>query len=438
MRRASVLARARIATARLLALICVLSWACGGDRSGTGRDPVRGTGQPRSTAGAGAPASAGEDGAAATAGSSAGAAGASAPITPAPNSAAGNLLDASCARASVQSSLLPTFMLLVLDRSGSMACNPPPTTDSVTCELAPERADAALLSKWEIVEQAIKTAVGNLPPDVGVGVSYFSNDNDCGVHADPDVAIAALAPAQRTAIDASLGNVVPGGGTPMVGATILAYRHMHEQALAGKLAGHRFVVLLTDGEQSDQCSDTTRCDGASACTQLLVSEEVPKAAGAGASIKTFVIGAPGSEPARSVLSEIALAGGTAAADCDVARGDCHFDMTQRADFAEALGDALAEIAGQALTCTLPLPQPTALEAELDLERVNVIHSPSGGAAPRVVPQDTTRGCDDGADGWQYADGNREIRLCGASCETVRADRGGRLDVVLGCPVQGPD
>ena len=433
---ATALDRARIATRRLLLLVCMLCSACGGDRSGTGRDPLRAASPPRSMAGAGAPGSAGEDGAGSDAG--AGGSGAGRAAAPAPSSIAGNLLDASCARASVQSSLLPTFMLLVLDRSGSMACNPPPTTDSVACELAPERADAALPSKWEIVEQAIKTAVADLPPDVSVGVSYFSNDNDCGVHAEPDVAISALEPAQRTAIDASLGDVLPGGGTPMVGATILAYRHMHAQALAGRLAGHRFVVLLTDGEQSDQCSDATRCDGASACTQLLVREEVPKAAGAGATIKTFVIGAPGSEPARSVLSEIALAGGTAAAGCDVARGDCHFDMTQRADFAEALGGALADIAGQALTCTLPLPQPTALDAELDLERVNVIHSPSGGAAPRVVPQDITRGCDDGADGWQYADGNREIRLCGASCDAVRADRGGRLDVVLGCPVQGPD
>jgi hypothetical protein len=258
------------------------------------------------------------------------------------------------------------------------------------------------------------------------------------VHAEPDVAIATLEAAQRTAIEASLGNVVPGGGTPMVGATILAYRHMHEQALAGRLTGHKFVVLLTDGEQSDRCSDAARCADAAACTDLLVSEEVPKAAGIGASIRTFVIGAPGSEPARSVLSQIALAGGTAAPECDVARGDCHFDMTQGADFADALGAALAEIAGQALTCTLPVPQPRATDMQLDLERVNVIHSPSGGAAPRVVPQDTTRGCDDGADGWQYADGNREIRLCGASCEAVRADRGGRLDVVLGCPVQGPD
>ena len=52
-------------------------------------------------------------------------------------------------------------------------------------------------------------------------------------------------------------------------------------------------------------------------------------------------------------------------------------------------------------------------------------------------QDTAKPCAAGADGWQYTTDNSKIRLCGAACETARADMGGRIDVVLGCPVEGP-
>ena len=62
-------------------------------------------------------------------------------------------------------------------------------------------------------------------------------------------------------------------------------------------------MLITDGEQSEQCSYTPRCADAQSCYDLLVDQEVPKAACPGVGIRTFVIGAPGSEPARSVLSK---------------------------------------------------------------------------------------------------------------------------------------
>ena len=92
-------------------------------------------------------------------------------------------------------------------------------------------------------------------------------------------------------------------------------------------------------------------------------------------IRTFVIGAPGSETARALLSELAYLGGTATtADCaygggDPAVGDCHFDLTSSGggadagadggagtDFAAALADALKAIAAQAVvTCQYDVP-----------------------------------------------------------------------------------
>jgi hypothetical protein len=166
----------------------------------------------------------------------------------------------------------------------------------------------------------------------------------------------------------------------------------------------------------------------------LVEQEVGKAAGPGVGIRTFVIGVPGSINARTVLSTIAKEGLTAPADCEPSTGRCHFDMAEEQDFSDELASALEQIVGRALTCELPLPDVEDLEPEL----LNVVYSSSLGVPPRVIPRDDTKPCDDGAQGWQYLPDGESIRVCGSVCEEARKDRAGRMDVVLGCPVQGPD
>jgi hypothetical protein len=100
----------------------------------------------------------------------------------------------------------------------------------------------------------------------------------------------------------------------------------------------------------------------------------------------------------------------------------------------ALSKALMEISGQTINCELDVSQ--SATGELDINLVNVVYSPSDGSAPRVLRQDAHAACDAGADGWQYADGNHKIRLCGQTCDSVRSDGAARVDVVIGCPVLG--
>jgi hypothetical protein len=422
-------------------VVSLLLASCGtGDPASEPRERMTsddgGAGGSRSGAGAGGAIDFGQGGAGGSTPPGASPTGGGAATLPALN--ADSVLGGSCATATVESALLPTHVLFVLDRSGSMLCNPPPTTGSESCEQNPTRADAAMPSKWEIVEGAMIEALRALPQDVGVGVSYFSNDDACGVHPTPSVAIKPLSPAQLTVIEGSLAAVTPGGGTPIVGATILAYQHLHALALDGQLAGNKFVVMLTDGQQSEQCGAQDRCATAAECTELLVGSEAPKASGPGAAIRTFVIGAPGSEPARSMLSRLAVAGGTAPEGCDADAGECHFDMATETDFAGALSTALVEITGRAATCELPLPTLPTTEEPLDRALLNVVYSPGDGSDPKVLAQDTRSACDAGADGWQYAEDGSTIRLCGPTCNTVRNDRGSRVDVVLGCPVKAPE
>jgi von Willebrand factor type A domain len=351
-------------------------------------------------------------------------------------SAADALLTGTCAQSTVQSALLPANILFVIDRTGTMACNPPPITASDECEMTPTRVDMSSPSKWEITSDALIEAMKTLPPTASVGISYFSKDEGCGVNSMPTVPVALNKASQQAAMEASLKSVTPGGGTPLVGATILAYKHLHALALEGSITGNEFVVLITDGEQSEQCSYEPRCTDAQSCYDLLVDQEVPKAAAPGVGIRTFVIGAPGSEGARTVLSKIAQNGGTGAPGCDVDKGDCHFDMTKGKDFGAGLSDALSAIVGQTIDCELPVPA-NADGGMLDPERLNVVYSPSNAPA-EVVPQDMRSACDAGADGWQYSEDMTKIRLCGPTCQRVREDQGGRVDVVIGCPSQGPD
>ena len=325
-----------------------------------------------------------------------------------------------CASSTVKAELIPANMLFVIDRSGSMNCNLPPTTSSSDCEANPNRADPMRPSKWEIVRDALKAAFASLPATASAGISYFSNDDECGVQSMPNVAVKAIDAVQVAALSASLDAMKPAGGTPIVGATILGYKHLHQQLA---LPGSDFLVLLTDGSESCTPADVPG----------LVSTQVPNAFSVG--IRTFSIGVPGSEGARGLLSQIAFAGGTAASPtCDHSGtkdvGNCHFDMTTSQDFAADLRKALATITGKALTCTFDVPEGVA-GIPVDRTRVNVNFTPSGGAAAPIV-QDNTAPCDQGADGWQYADAETKIVLCGPICGKVKSDPLARIDIVLGC------
>lgn len=342
----------------------------------------------------------------------------------------------SCATATEPSSLLPSNLLFLVDRSGSMKCNPPPTTSSEECEMNEIRASDALPSKWELTRRAVLTTMSTLSNTNAMGISYFSNDSRCGVSSLPNVPVAPNSVAQREVIYSSFAGIKPNGSTPLVGATLLAYKYLHQSAgQEGGISGNSYVVLITDGEQSEACSDPMYCSDAQSCSELLIQQAAVAARG-DINIRTFVVGVPGSEHGSTVLSRLAKAGGTAPKDCDPLVDSCHFDISREDNLESALQQALQRIAGQTFTCELALPTPKDGSA-VDLTHVNVVFTPSAGPA-QVIPQDLSAACEAGSQGWQFDEAQQLIRLCGRSCSTVRADRAGRIDVVLGCPVRGPD
>jgi hypothetical protein len=147
-------------------------------------------------------------------------------------------------------------------------------------------------------------------------------------------------------------------------------------------------------------------------------------------ISTFVIGSPGSEPARGDLSQMASKGGTARPGCsDTGPEYCHLDMTSATDFAAALASGLAEVAGAIGTCEYTVP-PAPAGLELDTMLVNVRFT-KGDGTQSLIGQDAVGDC---ASGWQYDNpmNPTKITLCGSDCDAVKADQGAKIDVIFGC------
>jgi hypothetical protein len=193
-------------------------------------------------------------------------------------------------------------------------------------------------------------------------------------------------------------------------------------------------VLITDGQESCAANDGERA----AWTTQLLDDEAPNAVKA--NVRTFVVGSPGSDPARGFLSELAFQGGTARSqgckhDRTSSDGDCHFDMTTSQNFAGDLASALKSISGSALSCQFSVP--TALDAS-GSANVNVQFTAGSGGSPACIARDDAKACESGANGWQFAkqpDGKDDLTkvvLCGSACDMVKKDPGARVDVLVGC------
>jgi hypothetical protein len=310
----------------------------------------------------------------------------------------------------------PAVVQLVVDTSQSMNSDAPGSNRS----------------KWEETRVALLGAIGELPATTAIGVVFYpdrENDPNRCLDTNVDVALAALggtASNQRRQVELAFRNQSPDGGTP----THDAYRFALNELAKSPLPGARSVVLITDGTPTYSLG----CEGTGLVQDAVdPAPLIPEAATAlSGSVHTYVIGSPGSEGARSSLSRMAEAGGTARAGCSHNGPKyCHFDMTEEANFATSLRDALAEIAGLALSCNYVLPAPPG-GATLDPNQVNVVFEPEGGETELLLRSPAGERC---ASGWQYASEGQQIALCSDTCDHVRST-GGSLTLQFGCVSRG--
>lgn len=341
--------------------------------------------------------------------------------------------DAACTGTFQNAEFRPANLLFVVDRTGSMKCNPDTPTE--TCKKKPEKADPTKPSKWEITETALIdawVALKQSPAKLSIGLLLFNSDNYCAVPNDPNIPIQKLNDEQLDRLTDAIRGANPQGETPLIGATHVALRLFDQNESGGKVyEGDNFVVLLTDG--------TETCDANPANKALPIQWAKNMADNGWA--RTFVLGVPGSEDERSLLSSIAFAGNTARApDCNhgsdnPSEGNCHMDMTESGmDLAKDLKANLEKIVAQAIKCEYDVPEKGADGRSVDKNMVNVRYTLNPGDEMTTMPPSAPESdCTDSSNnGWKYNDKQDKILLCAGACQMLRNAPYANVQIQLGC------
>ena len=326
--------------------------------------------------------------------------------------------DATCLRDPEQSTRIPPSILILFDRSASMAdC---PDAAVTNCPGA---------TKWAEATTAIEQLLLSLPKDLRFGIKFFgTNDDSCADadYAKPDVPIGPLSLTQ-VQIDCWLGAASCAGITPMKPLTLTemapALRGGIRYLRAIPADGARIVILITDGDPSN-------CDATNQVADVIAA--AANGWGGTPKVRTYVIGVPGATVSN--LSQIASAGnGKRTPSCVAGTLDplqaCEYQIG--AGNVEAdLQAALYDITNKARTCTFKIPPPSGDAAAFDPGQVNVDVTTAG--TTTELPRDTTQ-----TNGWDYTDGGDSVTIFGPTCDTILTDDTTTVDVVFGCPTKMP-
>ncbi|MBV1858933.1 MAG: VWA domain-containing protein [Nannocystaceae bacterium] len=323
---------------------------------------------------------------------------------------------------------VPPNVVLVLDKSGSMVQQEwDADNDPVTAEE----------TRWRSLHDVVSFVVGTFESEINFGAVLFPSTSAiaelgagaCVVNAEPEVPVAATNAAG--VLDGipgagAVGTII--GATPATAGVQTAINHLN--TLDENI--DRFMILITDGAANCGAgADTGMCPGLGCGLMEDYDTNLSSVVGDAFSndgVPTFVIGIDildqllGEEPddgqvganTFTELNTVAEAGGRAR-DGD----EKFFNATNEIE----LQDALAEIAGQVVSCTIPLS-----EAPTDPDFVEI--EIGGMTFERVEDCETD-------DGWVYSNPEGPydaIELCNAACDALAES--GELDATFGCPPPG--
>jgi len=333
-----------------------------------------------------------------------------------------------CGEENFQLDAVPPNVMLVLDRSGSMADN---VWDG---DARPGTPD---VTRWNSLYNVVDSVTSSFNADINFGAQYFPSASAqdqlgtlaCLVNNSPEVAVDAMN------AEAVLASLEPADTADLMGATPAT---AGVQSALSHLQGlddgvDRFIILVTDGAANcGEASDETNCPGLGCELMENYDDGLPTLVASAfddEGIPTYVVGIDVDPTAGLVgvgddgqveadtfvrLNDVAVAGGRAL------DGDEKFFNAQNEI---ELQSALDEIAGQVFSCTLPLAnEPLAP----DFVVVEV-----GGMVWDQVSDCGTE------DGWVYTNPKGPfdaIELCGEACSALGQQ--GNLDVTYGCPPPG--
>ncbi len=325
--------------------------------------------------------------------------------------------DADCGGVSVALTRRNATVILVIDRSGSMA---DATTDGQP--------------KWDALRTALQMSLPRLGDDLSVGMTFFPAapaPRDSGAYTPEEVCTVPRAlelepaPARIPLILDRFNTTLPGGPTP----TMLALRLVRDWYLGHPdLVGDRYVILATDGGPNcNLTADYTTCrctGGPSLCSpsntfaRINCLDAPPAIAEvrslAAMSVRTFVIGLNGTQDFADVLNDMADAGGRP-------RGGMtrYYNATSATELVSELGRVTQALADCTLRLDAAPPDPNLVDVRLD-----------GHSLYRDVRH---------MNGWDWSDEtHREIIFHGPTCDEIHGSSGGsRLAAAFGCPAPTP-
>jgi hypothetical protein len=312
----------------------------------------------------------------------------------------GGFAGEACASVSETSNKVAVALLFMVDISGSMNC-PVPELDP-PCTVDPNKNPPYPETRWTEMNPALKGFFDSMDSDgMWAGISFFSRGGSCdaGDYEKPDSEIALL-PGASMSLDAAVAKQKPSGSTPTVPSLQGALNHADSWAAAHP-DQNVVVVYATDGYPQGCSRDNTITQAAKIAGDAYTGPH---------QIRTYVLGVG---PNLTDLNAIAKSGGTDAAELI----DTGQDVTkQLTDKFNAIRSAVA------VECTYSVPAPPAGQT-LDLGKVNVEYN-----GDQLGYNDTTT-CDQG---WQYANNNTQVVLCGSTCDQVKADPNAKIQIAFGC------
>lgn len=271
-----------------------------------------------------------------------------------------------------------------------------------------ESLSMVLSLAWVPVTDAFKAFI-NSPQSagIGVGIQYFGEACDAAGYARPRVPIAPL-PGNAQAVLGSLPANPSRFSTPSLPALQGAIEHAKSWQTSHP--DRKVVVLfVTDGEPNGCNSDIANVSAAAA--QGFTG--MP-------SIQTYVLGVG---LTLTNLNSIAQAGGTNQA------------FISDATSAAALTSALLAIRTAALPCDYALPGADPTKVNLDFTP-----NPNDPATTKRIPflKDASE-CAANPAGWYYDNPSAPTRLvlCTQTCSLFKQSPAANVNVLLGCPTEGP-
>jgi len=327
--------------------------------------------------------------------------------------------DAACGIGTAEASLKPVSLLIMFDRSSSMAHKD--TIDPVTG-----------LNRWQTASAALKGFLSEPSNDgLGVALRFFPHDAplagcmsqvcDVAACAQPLVEVGKLsaqpAPADvqeqalLSAIDAATPTSPMPGGTP-TGAALDGAVRWAKSRQAAHPEERTAILLVTDGQPEG-------CEERVAYLQGYLSD------GLSAGVKTYFVGLTdlnGENLHQANMDKFAVAGGTERA---------YFIKDGPSATSDLLA-TLSSVRGKAIDCDFPLPEESSSQP-VDPKLVNVTYTSGSDTDTDFTKVLDPADCESSSS-WYYDDEAhpQRVLLCPSACGLVSSDPKAHFRILLGC------